>query len=133
MRLTRVSVCSLVVSCAWWAVGLFPSASQAATTVKLNAVVLFPSASQAATTVKLNAVVAKAKPTSLVTFRGVRGGQKVAVQRRVGASWRLIAAGRTGEHGKFALTHVRCMGRPLGGGADGQDAQPSGASAVGLL
>lgn len=64
---------------------------------------------QAAGTVTLKSVGAKKKPTSLVTFNGragKRSGTKVTIQRKSGGSWTVIAKGRTGKRGAFALTWI---------------------------
>lgn len=70
---------------------------------------LTPSAAQAAGSVQLSKVGGKQKPTTLVTFKGKAGkrtGAKVTIQRKNGGSWTVIAKGRTGKRGTFALTWI---------------------------
>ena len=56
---------------------------------------------------RLDAPKAKAKPTSLVTFKGRAGARpngRVTIQRKAGRRWTTIARGRTAKRGRFALT-----------------------------
>src|SRR5688572_32331953 len=72
-------------------------------------ILLLPNVAEGAAGVRLDAPRAKAKPTSLVTFKGRAGalrGKRVMIQRKAGRRWRTIARGRTGKRGRFALTWI---------------------------
>ena len=70
---------------------------------------LLPTAAEGAAGVRLDAPKAKAKPQSLVQFKGRAGARpsgRVSIQRKAGRRWRTIAKGRTGTKGRFALTWI---------------------------
>ena len=77
--------------------------------VAAAAILLLPGTAEGAAGVKLDAPPAKAKATSLVTFKGRAGpasGGRVTIQRRAGRRWKPIARGRTAKRGRFALTWI---------------------------